>query len=126
MQWLKRLIAGKELKAAYEATAKAQAEAIEARRAVETARLRMGYATIRTFDKAGPEFLAGISEVHGNEPFFFLLHDLREQFIALTAEADADALRQISGMIKGIDNVRANIIGYHEARKRLAGGKDAA
>src|SRR5574343_1066328 len=101
-KWLARLFAGKELDAAWAAVEDAKQEAA-------TARLRQKYVTVKTFDKTDMEYMVNIAGLAQNEFFTFFMADLREQFIDEAAKSDPESAKQWLGMIKGLENVIANI-----------------
>ncbi len=87
-------------------------------------RLTKRYVTIKAYNKTEPEFLAGIVEIASNEPFQFLMHDLREDAIAKAQEADSESFKQLMGVIKGIDQINANIRALMALRAKLVEGSN--
>lgn len=70
------------------------------------------YITIKNFEKENSEFVKKLATIHDSEELNFMLYDLKMQCIENMVNGNVDVNIQMTGVLKGIDLVLKNLIGY--------------
>jgi hypothetical protein len=72
----------------------------------------LGYAAIKKFDKEDRAFVQKIAAIHDSEEMNFMIYDLKMQCVENMVNGSVDVNLQMTGVLKGIDMILRNLIGY--------------